>query len=53
VNCGPSTHQAEYTVSVTFGCGAGNACPADLDGNGVIDIADLAALLAAFGTVCP
>lgn len=29
------------------------ACPADLNGNGVVDLSDLAILLASFGLVCP
>ena len=52
VNCGPSTHQAEYTASVTFG-GGGNPCPADVNGDGVIDINDLAIILSQFGMICP
>jgi hypothetical protein len=40
------------TCAITIpapGAGAGTCCPADLDGNGSVGAADLAALLAAWG----
>lgn len=30
-----------------------NECPADLDGNGIINVSDLLEFMAAFGTICP
>jgi hypothetical protein len=50
VDCGGARNQVEYLVSVDVG---GAACPADLNGDGVVDIGDLALFLGAFGTVCP
>ncbi|MCC6358977.1 MAG: hypothetical protein IT450_09550 [Phycisphaerales bacterium] len=52
VDCGATQgNQAEFLVSVTVGEAA--ACPGDISGDGQIDIADLALLLAAFGQTCP
>ncbi|MCA9243088.1 MAG: hypothetical protein KDA32_03970 [Phycisphaerales bacterium] len=39
-----------YTLSGGFWVGVGEDCPADLTGDGVIGLADLAQLIAAFGT---
>lgn len=33
--------------------GGSSTCPGDFDGNGIVDITDLALLLSAFGTMCP
>lgn len=51
VDCGGNRNQIEYLVSVEVG--SSNDCPADLNGDGVVDIGDLALFLAAFGTICP
>jgi hypothetical protein len=47
VNCTGNTHRSEYTVSVNVGCAT------DVDSDGDIDLTDLAALLAEYGTTCP
>ncbi len=54
VNAAP-TPSPVAAASVTLGAGGFTftveaACPGDVDGNGMIDLADLAGLLAAFGT---
>lgn len=50
VNC-DDPHVVEYLVSVSIG--SGNDCPADLDGDGVVALGDLAIMLAQFGLICP
>jgi hypothetical protein len=47
VNC-DTANTTEFLVSVDLG-----GCPADLNGNGTIGLADLTLLLSQFGTVCP
>ncbi|MBI5864696.1 MAG: hypothetical protein HZB38_09340 [Planctomycetes bacterium] len=52
VDCGATQgNQSEFLVSVDVGAGAD--CPADLNGDGQVDITDLALFLSAFGSICP
>jgi|GEM_PF-1643358 len=52
LNCDSVARQwREYTTSIELG--GGPDCPEDIDGNGVIDLTDLAMLLSVFGTPCP
>jgi hypothetical protein len=48
--CGPDTY---WDVNTQQCLPADPSCPADITGNGFIDTADLLALLALFGTLCP
>jgi len=47
INCTNDAHWTDFFVSVNVGC------PADIDGDGDIDLSDLAALLGVYGTTCP
>lgn len=40
-------------IGPVFRCSGGNRCPEDINGDGVVDDADLLAVLFAFGTSCP
>jgi len=40
-------------IGPVFQCSSGNQCPEDINGDGVVDDADLLAVLFAFGTSCP
>ncbi|MBI5866112.1 MAG: hypothetical protein HZB38_16710, partial [Planctomycetes bacterium] len=52
VNCnGAINNRSESLVSVQIG--GANPCPTDIDGDGDIDLQDLAYLLSDFGTHCP
>jgi hypothetical protein len=46
------SNSTEYLTSVEIG-GGGSDCPGDLNGDGVVNISDLALFLANFGVVCP
>jgi hypothetical protein len=47
VNCSGDPQQTIYQVSVNVGCAE------DIDGDGDVDLADLATLLGVYGTTCP
>ncbi|MBU0617451.1 MAG: hypothetical protein KKI02_07025, partial [Planctomycetes bacterium] len=47
INCTNDAHWTEFFVSINVGC------PADIDGDGDVDLSDLAALLGVYGTTCP
>ena len=51
ISCSGNSHQSIYHVSVNVGNGLD--CPGDINGDGVVNLEDLAILLAAFGTFCP
>ena len=52
LDCNPGArHQTEFNVSVDVG--SGGDCPEDIDGDGIVTLADLALLLTAFGLACP
>ena len=44
----PDPHRSDYYLAVAVG----DPCPGDLDGDGDVDLADLAALLSVYGTTC-
>ena len=50
--CGPGTVWSP-DLQLCVGTDEANACPEDITGDGIVTVADLLALLAAFGDVCP
>ena len=49
--CGPGTVWSP-DLQLCVGTDEANACPEDITGDGIVTVADLLALLAAFGDVC-
>lgn len=47
------SNSSEYLTSVEIGGGGGSDCPGDINGDGVINLTDLAAFLSMFGSICP